>query len=157
MQVIRWCLKVQKPDIVGTMNTMTTTDLKPGIVSHPEYGYALAFEGAHVMLIAGLLPCDPHDVTTINEDDAEFGDGWERVEIVKPGHVQVRGGDLDPQTLSEWSQYAVHSDCDSILVRTGRAFIHQQVEQGDTSSHTPGRYDPTGGDGFVRGARSRTL
>lgn len=49
-------------------------------------------------------------------------------EIVKPGHVQVRVDDLDPQTLSEWSQYTVHSDCDSVLVRTGRAFIGQQVE-----------------------------
>ena len=70
------------------------TTLKPGIVRHPEYGCALAFEGAHNMLIAGLLPCDPHDVTTIGEDDAEFGDGWENAEIVKPGYVQVRVDDL---------------------------------------------------------------
>lgn len=113
MQVIRWCLKAQKPDIVGTMNTMTTTDLKPGIVRHPEYGYALAFEGAHNMLIAGLLLCDPHDVTTIGEDDAEFGaritltlkDGaserWLRTGIHNPWQCYLGDGEM---IYSHWDE-----------------------------------------------------
>lgn len=105
---------------------MTTTDLKTGdIVQHPEKGrgYVLRHgEGGSVRVIYAS------QARTLGFDLDLDTDGWERVEIVKPGHIQVRVDDLDPQTLSEWSQYTVHSDCDSVLVRTGRAFIGQQVK-----------------------------
>lgn len=100
-------------------------DLKPGdFARHPK----------HPELI-GTVSCDYSGVLWVNYvgsngfrlADRDLTD-WERVEVVQPGHVQVRVDDLDPQTLSEWSQYTVHSDCDSVLVRTGRAFIGQQVE-----------------------------
>ena len=100
-------------------------DLKPGdFARHPK----------HPELI-GTVSCDHSGVLWVNYvgsngyrlADRDLTD-WERAETVKPGHVQVRVDDLDPQTLSEWSQYTVHSDCDSVLVRTGRAFIGQQVE-----------------------------
>ena len=69
---------------------MTTTDLKPGdIVQHPEWGPGLVGGGKQILYLArdGFVYAafDP--------------DGWERVETVRPGHVQVRVDDLD---LSRW-------------------------------------------------------
>lgn len=100
----------------------TTAQLETGqIVRHPEKGYGIVTTNGRTV----IMYAHPRDGLLTRTDRLT---GWVNVEVVKPGHVQVRVDDLDPQTLSEWSQYTVHSDCDSVLVRTGRAFIGQQVE-----------------------------
>ena len=155
----------------------TTAQLETGqIVRHPEKGYGIVTTNGRTV----IMYAHPRDGLLTRTDRLT---GWERVETVKPGHVQVRVDDLDlnhpegvralwmrvqrlttdpdshetyeewaaannsrcnavlapghvqvrvddldPQTLSDWSQYTVHSDCDSVLVRTGRAFNDQQVE-----------------------------
>lgn len=71
---------------------MTTVDLKPGdIVQHPERGLnGLAVHGdgeeTRVLHLTSL-----GIVTTTSDLD-----GWERVEAIRPGHVQVRIDDLEP-------------------------------------------------------------
>lgn len=57
-----------------------------------------------------------------------------RAEIVKPGHVQVRVDDIDPQTLSEWSQWAGCDPAETALLRVGCASIARQVGQGDQTA-----------------------
>ena len=73
---------------------MTTTHLKPGdIVQHPEHGYGVVlknFPGVPTIYFAGK-----HGY----ENTTRGFTGWERVETVRPGHVQVRVDDLD---LSRW-------------------------------------------------------
>ena len=67
---------------------MTTTDLKPGdIVQHPEKGRGIVQE----------VPLGKYVRYGANSDTytAELY-GWERVETVRPGHVQVRVDDLEP-------------------------------------------------------------
>lgn len=77
---------------------MTTTDLKPGdIVQHPEHGF-----GFIVLLKKDLgdVPASEAVVRSTNPRRNYGHDwdltGWERVETVRPGHVQVRVDDLDP-------------------------------------------------------------
>ena len=69
---------------------MTTTDLKPGdIVQHPEHGYGVVlknFPGVPTIYFAGK-----HGY----ENTTRGFTGWERVETVRPGHVQVRIDDLE--------------------------------------------------------------
>lgn len=69
---------------------MTTTDLKPGdFVQHPEHGYGVVlknFPGVPTIYFAG-----EHGY----ENTTRRFTGWERVETVRPGHVQVRVDDLD--------------------------------------------------------------
>ena len=69
---------------------MTTTDLKPGdIVEHPEHGYGVVlknFPGVPTIYFAGK-----HGY----ENTTRGFTGWERVETVRPGHVQVRVDDLE--------------------------------------------------------------
>lgn len=77
---------------------MTTTDLKTGdIVQHHEKGrgYVLRHdEGGSVRVIYAS------QARTLGFDLDLDTDGWERVEIVKPGHVQVRVDDLDLGTTA---------------------------------------------------------
>ena len=116
---------------------MTTTDLKPGdIVQHPEHGYGVVlknFPGVPTIYFAGK-----HGY----ENTTRGFTGWERVETVRPGHVQVRVDDLDPQTVSGWSQWTVYCTDDEALVRVGRAMIASQVEHGDPSPHWPAESTP---------------
>ena len=58
----------------------------------------------------------------------------QRPELVRPGHVQVRVDDLDPQTLSEWSQYAGCNLVETALLRVGCASIARQAGQGDPTA-----------------------
>lgn len=78
---------------------MTTTDLKTGdIVQHHEKGrgYVLRHdEGGSVRVIYAS------QARTLGFDLDLDTDGWERAEIVKPGHVQVRVDDLDLEKLRE--------------------------------------------------------
>ena len=112
---------------------MTTTDLKPGdIVEHPEkilLGIVGRLFGSSDV---GVMYVDPErGGLDFRADDL---DGWERVETIRPGHVQVRVDDLDPQTLSEWSQWAACDVEAEALVRLGRALVASQVEQGAEST-----------------------
>ena len=120
-----------------------TTDLKPGdLVQHPEHGYGVVlknFPGVPTIYFA-----DKHGY----ENTTRRFTGWERVETVRPGHVQVRVDDLDPQTLSEWSQYAGCNLVETALLRVGCASIAHQVGQGDqptqpTESTPPADEQPT--------------
>ena len=126
---------------------MTTTDLKTGdIVQHPEKGrgYVLRHgEGGSVRVIYAS------QARTLGFDLDLDTDGWERVEIVKPGHVQVRVDDLDPQTLSEWSQWAGCDLVETALLRVGCAFIASQVEHGDPSPHWRAESTPTADEEIV--------
>ena len=111
------------------MTTHSTTDLKPGdIVQHPEHGYGVVlknFPGVPTIYFAGK-----HGY----ENTTRGFTGWERVETVRPGHVQVRVDDLDPQTLSEWSQYAGCNLVETALLRVGCASIARQAGQGDPTA-----------------------
>ena len=113
------------------MTTHSTTDLKPGdIVQHPEKGNGLVRRSRvkrdEVVVMQVAVGDDAVSVYDIT--------GWERVEIVRPGHVQVRVDDLDPQTLSEWSQYAGCNLVETALLRVGCASIARQAGQGDPTA-----------------------
>lgn len=74
---------------------MTTTDLKPGdVVQHPEHGYGIVYvDGTGETLV---MHCSAKGRISIADLT-----GWERAEIVEPGHVQVRVDDLDLEKLRE--------------------------------------------------------
>lgn len=109
------------------------TTLKPGdIVQHPEHGFGF------IVLLKKDLGDEPASEAVVRSTNPRrnYGHdwdltGWERVETVRPGHVQVRVDDLDPQTLSEWSQYAGCDLVETALLRVGCASIARQVGQGD--------------------------
>lgn len=109
---------------------MTTTDLKPGdFVQHPERKCHGLVHRRFARNDVGVVYADKDrdGITSYTVDLT----GWERVETVRPGHVQVRVDDLDPQTVSGWSQWSVYCTDDEALVRVGRAMIASQVEHGD--------------------------
>ena len=103
---------------------MTTTDLKPGdLVQHPERllnGLVVHGDGESIR----VLHLTSLGIVTTTSDVA----GWERVETVRPGHVQVRVDDLDPLTVSSWSQYPGCTSEDAALLRIGRAFLAPRAE-----------------------------
>ena len=78
---------------------MTTTDLKPGdFAEHPEKGRGI--------VVALGEDADGSPLTAIGylDTSGRYRDtygltGWERIETIRPGHVQVRVNDLD---LSRW-------------------------------------------------------
>ena len=111
---------------------MTSTDLKPGdIVQHPEKGNGIV-NRRFARDDVGVMYADLYR-DGISSFAIELT-GWERVEIVRPGHVQVRVDDLDPQTLSEWSQYAGCNLVETALLRVGCASIARQAGQGDPTA-----------------------
>ena len=65
---------------------------------------------------------------------ASHADFEQRPELVKPGHMQVRVDDIDPQIFSNWSQGTAFNAEDEALIRIGLAFVARQVEQGDPPS-----------------------
>lgn len=105
---------------------MTSADFKPGdIVEHPMWGNGVVAYTKFGLRVIG----------TSDGYECIFGlTGWERVETVRPGHVQVRVDDLDPQTLSEWSQYAGCNLVETALLRVGCASIARQAGQGDPTA-----------------------
>lgn len=72
----------------------TTTDLKPGdVVRQPVHGYGIVYvDGTGETLV---MHCSAKGRISIADLT-----GWERAEIVKPGHVQVRVDDLDLGTTA---------------------------------------------------------
>ena len=109
------------------MATHSTTDLKPGdIVQHPEHGYGVVlknFPGVPTIYFAGK-----HGY----ENTTRGFTGWERVETVRPGHVQVRVDDIgeDGEDLSDW----LNADEDSwglsgrLAIRVAKALAAQRTE-----------------------------
>ena len=72
---------------------MTRTDLKPGdIVQHPEKGRGLVHRRFARNDVGVVYADKDRDGITSYTCDL---DGWERVETIRPGHVQVRVDDLD--------------------------------------------------------------
>jgi hypothetical protein len=72
---------------------MTTTDLKPGdIVQHPEKGRGIVHRRFARNDVGVVYADKDRDGITSYTIDLT---GWERVETVRPGHVQVRVDDLD--------------------------------------------------------------
>ena len=111
---------------------MTSADFKPGdIVQHPEKGNGIV-NRRFARDDVGVMYADLYR-DGISSFAIELT-GWERVEIVRPGHVQVRVDDLDPQTLSEWSQYAGCNLVETALLRVGCASIARQAGQGDPTA-----------------------
>ena len=99
---------------------MNDTDLKPGdIVQHPEWGPGLVGGGKQILYLArdGFVYAafDP--------------DGWERVETVRPGHVQVRVDDLD---LSHWLNKQegdnIWGEASRVAIRAAKAVAAQPSE-----------------------------
>ena len=101
---------------------MTTADLKPGdLVRHPEHGYGVVlknFPGVPTIYFAGK-----HGY----ENTTRGFTGWERVETVRPGHVQVRVDDLD---LEGWGgeEPAEWPTSSRLAVRAANALAAQCAE-----------------------------
>ena len=99
---------------------MTTTDLKPGdIVQHPEKGRGLRGSAGQIYYIErnGFL-CMAHDGLA----------RWERVETVRPGHVQVRVDDLN---LSMWDRLRENPQelpASTLASRAAKALATQRTE-----------------------------
>lgn len=75
-----------------------TTDLKPGdVVQHPEKGHGIV-RRRFARNDVGVVYADK-DREGIDSYTTDLT-GWENVEIVKPGHVQVRVDDLDLNTAA---------------------------------------------------------
>ena len=110
---------------------MTTTDLKPGdIVQHPEHGYGVVlknFPGVPTIYFAGK-----HGY----ENTTRGFTGWERVETVRPGHVQVRVDDLD---LSRWEGVAEKEwyNATRVAIRAANAIAAQRAESTPDADEKP--------------------
>ena len=119
---------------------MTSTDLKPGdIVQHPEHGF-----GFIVLLKKDLgdVPASEAVVRSTNPR-RNYGhawdlDGWERVETVRPGHVQVRVNDLD---LSHWLNKQEDDDiwgeASRVAIRAAKAIAAKRAESTPTADEKP--------------------
>ena len=97
---------------------MTTTDLKPGdLVQHPKWGPGLVGGGKQILYLA-------RDGFVYAAYDL---DGWERVETIRPGHVQVRVDDLD---LEGWGgeEPAEWPTSSRLAVRAANALAAQCAE-----------------------------
>ena len=108
---------------------MTTTDLKPGdIVQHPEHGFGF------IVLLKKDLGDEPASEAVVRSTNPRrnYGHdwdltGWERVETVRPGHVQVRVDDLD---LEGWGgeEPAEWPTSSRLAVRAANALAAQCAE-----------------------------
>ena len=113
------------------MTTHSTTDLKPGdIVQHPEHGYGVAlknFPGVPTIYFAGK-----HGY----ENTTRGFTGWERIETVRPGHVQVRVDDLD---LEGWGgeESADWPTSSRLAVRAANALAAQRAESTPPADKKP--------------------
>lgn len=106
------------------MTTHSSTDLKPGdIVQHPTRllnGLVVHGDGESIR----ILHLTSLGVVTTTSDL----DGWERVETVRPGHVQVRVNDLD---LSRWEgvfEGGGWNHATRVAIRAANAITAQRAE-----------------------------
>ena len=106
---------------------MTTTDLKPGdLVQHPEKGRGLVHRRFARNDVGVVYADKDRDGITSYTYDLT---GWERVETVRPGHVQVRVDDLD-QYPSYWlneDEYT-HGFSGRVAIRAAKALAAQRTE-----------------------------
>ena len=107
---------------------MTTTDLKPGdLVQHPEKGRGI--------VVALGEDADGSPLTAIGylDTSGRYRDtygltGWERVETIRPGHVQVRVNDLD---LGRWEgvfEGGGWNHATRVAIRAANALAAQRAE-----------------------------
>lgn len=133
---------------------MTTTDLKPGdIVQHPEHGYGVVlknFPGVPTIYFA-----DKHGY----ENTTRGFTGWESVETVRPGHVQVRVDDLD---LSHWLNKPdddnIWGESARVAIRAANAIAAQRAESTPPADEKPTSatvtlYCPDCGEAITREVR----
>ena len=113
------------------MVDMMNTDFKPGdIVQHPEHGYGVVlknFPGVPTIYFAGK-----HGY----ENTTRRFTGWERVETVRPGHVQVRVDDLH---LDDWggedsTEWTTNT---RVAVRAANALAAQRAESTPPADEKP--------------------
>ena len=120
------------------MTAHSTTDLQPGdFVQHPEKGRGIIDRtlvqqlGVYYMRDGGSFAWTS-DFT-----------GWERVETVRPGHVQVRVDDLDnAHTIASWAEWAGCDTVEEACKRIGQAFVAQQVGQAQRAESSPPAVEP---------------
>ena len=107
---------------------MNDTDLKPGdIVQHPMWGNGVVAYTKFGLRVIG----------TSDGYECIFGlTGWERVETIRPGHVQVRVDDLD---LSRW-EGAVEKEwynATRVAIRAANAIAAQRAESTPPADEKP--------------------
>ena len=114
--------------------THSTTDLKPGdIVLHPEKGHGIV-RRLFARYDVGVMYADL-DRDGIDSFDLDLA-GWERVETVRPGHVQVRVDDLD---LSRWEGVAEKGwyNATRVAIRAANAIAAQRAESTPPADEKP--------------------
>ena len=102
------------------MTTHDTTDLKSGdIVQHPEKGPGIVYTSTPMRVM--------HRSAFGRLSSSNLA-GWERVETVRPGHVQVRVDDLD---LSRWPTDEKPGDFtdEIVVVRAAKAQADQRAHR----------------------------
>lgn len=123
---------MQKPDIIGTMDAMIS-DLVPGdFVQHPEEGVGVVAMSLSQELCVYYV--QRYGYMCITGDLAN----WERVEIVKPGHVQISVDDLD---LSGWEgqhewKYSQYDNA-RVAIRVTKAIAAQRAEKPTSDDDKP--------------------
>ena len=116
------------------MNTHSPAHLKPGdFVQHPEMGHGLVrrrFARNDVGIMYTDQDRDGIDTFTVDLT------GWERVETVRPGHVQVRVNDLD---LSRWEGVAEKEwyNATRVAIRAANAIAAQRAESTPDADEKP--------------------
>ena len=116
------------------------TTLKPGdIVQHPEHGF-----GFIVLLKKDLgdVPASEAVVRSTNPRRNYGHDfdlyGWERVETVRPGHVQVRVDDLDlGGWLNEPDDDNIWGDSARLAIRAAKVIAVQRAESTPPADEKP--------------------
>ena len=106
---------------------MTSADFKPGdIVEHPEKGIGLVHRRFARNDVGAVYADKDRDGITSYTNDLT---GWERVETVRPGHVQVRVDDLD---LSHWLNKPdddnIWGESARVAIRAANALAAQRAE-----------------------------
>lgn len=108
------------------MTTHSTTDLKPSdIVQHPEKGIGLVHRRFARNDVGAVYADKDRDGITSYTNDLT---GWERVETVRPGHVQVRVNDLD---LGRWEgvfEGGGWNHATRVAIRAANAITAQRAE-----------------------------
>lgn len=112
---------------------MTIDDLKTGeIVRHPERGNGIGRRAADGGVCVAFI--NPDGYLCFDKDLT----GWERVETVKFGHVQVRVDDIADTLVSVWGS---HSERDGdfaqwrLCARVAKAI---QAQRDQATSHVEG-------------------
>lgn len=118
---------------------MTTTDLKPGdLVQHPEHGFGF------IVLLKKDLGDEPASEAVVRSTNPRrnYGHdwdltGWERVETVRPGHVQVRVDDLDLEMIEGGDDSEANFDDCRAAIRAANAIAAKHAESTPPAGKKP--------------------